>query len=93
MLGTANFELRSVNRDTDKLPAVFLRFPLRNRTFFYVRHVTTLTNLSLAVPNIKLLSLTERMSDIADEPSSQRLSLNRSQYGDCSSKYNTPAGT
>ncbi len=34
-----------------------------------------------------------RLSGIADEPSSQRLSLNRSQYGDCSSKYNTPAGT
>jgi hypothetical protein len=35
----------------------------------------------------------ERLSDRADEPSSQRLSLNRSQYGDCSTKYNTPAGT
>jgi len=29
----------------------------------------------------------------ANEPSSQGLSLNRSQYGDCSTNYNTPAGT
>lgn len=29
----------------------------------------------------------------ADEPSSLRLSLNRSQYGGCSTKYNTPAST
>ena len=29
----------------------------------------------------------------SDEPSSQGLSLNRSQYGDCSTNYNTPAGT
>jgi hypothetical protein len=34
-----------------------------------------------------------RLSGIADEPSSQGLSLNRSQHDDCSTKYNTPAGT
>ena len=37
----------------------------------------------------------ERLSahhECTDEPSSQGLSLNRSQYGDCSTNYNTPAG-
>jgi len=37
--------------------------------------------------------LGSELSDRADEPSSRRLSLNRSQYGGCSTKYNTPAGT
>lgn len=34
-----------------------------------------------------------RCASATDEPSSQGLSLNRSQYGDCSTNYNTPAGT
>jgi hypothetical protein len=45
------------------------------------------------IASLASLSSRRRLSDRADEPSSRRLSLNRSQYGGCSTKYNTPAGT